>query len=280
MRPATVKGVVAPRTDLAIVTEEGLSVAGRVVDEARNPVAGVLVTAKSEGVWGAETTTDAGGAFVVSGLAPGAAEVHAVDDNGTAGGYLPVKIETAAGTEGLEIVLRKGLEISGRIVDEDGRPVVGREVIARDVATNPFDAAVVRGPLTDAEGRFRIGAIAPGTYRLCLDGQGGGWVRMWLTGGESVAAGKTDLALKLTSGGTISGEAVDASGAPVKNEQVSAHWTPDAWPGRSAFTDERGRFEIRGLPLGRSYTLRVRRTVVRDVALGARDLRIEAPATK
>ena len=282
IRESSVGGVAAGRTDVEIVTDEGFSIVGRVVDETQRPLARILVMARVGATWGGGETTGESGAFVVAGLPAGTAELTALDRNGAAGGYLEARLQVAAGTDGVEIVLRRGLDISGRIVDEDGRPVVGRTVIAREAAANPLASAGGKeGPTTDIDGRFRFVGLAPGLYRLHLDGAGGGWVRMWLTGGERVAAGSRDLSLTLTSGGTIAGVVVDASGTPLKGEYVHALWSPDDWPGRAAMPDEFGRFEIRGLPLGRTYCIRFGTTLVRDVALGTRDLRLEVrPADK
>ena len=53
------------------------------------------------------------------------------------------------------VVLHKGLPVTGRVLDRDGRPIAGASVRLGDPFRQP--TALVTNVKTDTEGRFRIG---------------------------------------------------------------------------------------------------------------------------
>lgn len=109
----------------------------------------------------ATTRTAADGVFELRGVQPGR-NVLVV----TAPGRLPAAkagLKLAAGErrEVGEVRLREGEEVSGRVVDHDGRPVAGAEVLLGQAGLAPVVFASPAGP-TDAQGRFVARGFGPG----------------------------------------------------------------------------------------------------------------------
>ena len=99
-----------------------------------------------------------------------------------------------------------------------------------------------------AEGKFTIGGIVPGNYRLTAQRPGFVMprkpIRMVLGAGER----KTETEIALVPAGGIAGRVTDADGAPVEGARVQAEDGRGAW---SRTTDESGQFRIGGLAPGR-----------------------------
>jgi protocatechuate 3,4-dioxygenase beta subunit len=91
-----------------------------------------------------------------------------------AAGFAPAEQVASTGEPGrspapLRIVLGPGSSLTGRLVDAEGEPVAGTEVLLRDVAA--LDAGLAARPeerqaVTDASGRFRFEHLAGGSRRL------------------------------------------------------------------------------------------------------------------
>lgn len=58
--------------------------------------------------------------------------------------------------------------ISGRVVDAAGAPVQGASVL---ISQSPHPQSDI-APITGADGRFRLGRLMPGSYRLAVHGAG------------------------------------------------------------------------------------------------------------
>ena len=120
-------GLVVP-LDLELML--GAHVSGRVVDEKGEPVADVELSIYGEQAmssWSSEgkDKTRADGKFDLPGIKPCSLTLGAKKD-GFATARLEVgKVDDGAVQEGLEIVLARGLAISGRVQWPDGRPAAG-----------------------------------------------------------------------------------------------------------------------------------------------------------
>lgn len=277
----------AGTTDLELVVKPALTISGRVVDDQGKPVRRIYVgrqvtdpVAQACAVLFTPVTDD-DGRFVVPGLGPGRYALSIYDMRNEAGGYLPELVkDVEAGARDVVVTVRFGLTISGRVVDENGRPFLSKLVIAEDASTKPVLDGWGSGAEVDSEGRFVVRALKPGRYRLCLGATTNDPRRWSLEGGESVEAGAKDLTLKVLSGGSIAGIVVDAAGAPVPGAWVTAVWNADDPGGRNMQSDEQGRFEFVGLPPHAGYVLKAQGAIVRDVALGTRDVRLEVRPTQ
>ena len=162
----------------------------------------------------------------------------------------------AEAVKGVDFDLTFGATISGRVTDEDtGLPIPNVRVNADQKNWNGPSS----GASTDADGRFKIWGVAPGTYILKAEGDWEGYIREIYN--DTLSWGDADLVVvrgtepvhgihfSLERGASISGQIVDESGHPIPNLDVSAgpvygdhvSWTR---------TDGNGVYVLRGLPDG------------------------------
>lgn len=118
------------------------------------------------------------------------------------------------------------------------------------------DVATARNMLTNADGRFAMANLTPGTYILFAQRRGfqpdGGWNRdegnaripLTIKAGEEIR----DLALSLVPDSVIAGRVVDSDGLPLEGVTVQAL---SGAPVQTIQTDDRGEFRIGGLQAGR-----------------------------
>jgi protocatechuate 3,4-dioxygenase beta subunit len=180
---------------VALMMSQGAILAGRVFDQSGNPLRNVFVGAlRVDGALRldqvkpsvATARTNDAGQFQLQSLQPGQYAVVAnrtsgqvgVEGNGATDSmtYFPgtlvlthaqlVKVGPRQTVGGLDFKMMSApnFQIAGVVVDYAGSPVVGA------VVTLEADWPLFGGPKgssrTDADGRFRIGSIAPGDYRV------------------------------------------------------------------------------------------------------------------
>ncbi len=256
--------VAAGTTDVRLVVREGLRITGRVVDDAGKPVAGAWLWAMptkpqaGRPASNAQAQTDADGAFELLGLAPdsGPLRVQVNANNGYGGRSFSPRVldEVAPGTTGLEIALSSGLSVEGVVVDEQGQPL-GNAWIQLNPERNGNEGPRNSGSgMIGDGGRFKVGGLDPGTYRVQIQTWGGGrQQQLVITGDGTVTAGATGLRLTASRGAVVSGVVVDGSGQPV----VGASVTASAANRRSANanTGADGTFELTGLETDGVYTV-------------------------
>jgi protocatechuate 3,4-dioxygenase beta subunit len=161
----------APETKLDdIVLATGTRLTGRVRDEAGKPLAGVRVVAldlleqgnalrggRSFGFYAA-AESDAGGIFTVPGTLPFGVLMQFQLD-----GYHRERLDPVDISTSLELTMRAGGHVSGRVVDHEGRSVadamvrIGYELGSIGTSDVPVKSA--------ADGTFRINLDRPGRWR-------------------------------------------------------------------------------------------------------------------
>ena len=175
-------------------------------------------------------------------------------------GFAPAYVSSVTGGgQDLRIVLDEGGAIEGivraRSSEEAGvQDLSGLLVEARHV-TKSFPRSNAR---TDGEGRYRIGHLCPGTYRIrVVPGESNVVGRHWVSNAEPVVSVKqgevvSDVDLLLTLGSSVSGRIVyrDAH-TPAARIRVGLIGRGDI----RASTDEEGRYRFEGVAQGR-YILR------------------------
>ncbi len=170
--------------------------AGRVVDQKGTGVAGVTVWAIGRSVdqpeLSAQATTDNSGRFTLPGVWKfGAQKWIAVSFFARAAdarcGWISLTWSDQSAPEHLTIALSEVGEVSGRLIDESGKPIAGCEVLVNmlerwpgrmkisDAMSIPAPAAQAYTARTAADGRFSLGGIPPGArIRAVFHAQGNG----------------------------------------------------------------------------------------------------------
>jgi hypothetical protein len=231
---------------------------GRVVDRAGRPVAGAEVRVLGAAAGEAALlplrdryTSGAAGEFAF--VAPEGAVLEARH-----AGYAPGReaVDFAVRvSRRLTLTLSPGearageASIAGRVEDAAGSPASGAVVVAR---SQEDDGEPARQSTADAEGRFEVGGVPPGAWRLVASSPG-----LVPAVARGVAAGTRDVVLRLTEGGRIAGSVRDrATGTPVAPFTVAVRPRGRRGPLRTlSVVDPAGRYEIEGLPPGRAAVL-------------------------
>ncbi|WP_073390375.1 carboxypeptidase regulatory-like domain-containing protein [Jatrophihabitans endophyticus] len=268
-----------------VVLEPGAVVTGTVVDTAGHPIAGATpffmpVTPYVQAATSAyssflelsgdyfETGTD--GTFTARGVGPGwAFTVCAYGDDASVSGattgsnYVTSCAKRATTVAAgavttlptLRLTRADGGTVTGRLTSATGRPLAG------DVELDPVDdVESLWGGFASAgaDGRYRIGAVAAGRYRVCAStsstaGSRSGWAPRCTARPVTVTTGKTtSTRLALPRGAAVSGTLTGPHGRPVAHAGVDIESTAkDAEWGGGATTDAHGRWTATGLPAGR-----------------------------
>jgi len=146
-------------------SEQANQAAGVVVNAATGkPLARVQIHLRREPdaqSWGAMTTSD--GRFSITGMPPGPYSLSIERAGFSVPPDLPEEMEIgSADTANLHFALTPDGAITGRVTDAAGQPVEDVEVRAEA----DFEIADSPRARTGADGKFRIGGLAPGQYRV------------------------------------------------------------------------------------------------------------------
>ncbi len=235
---------------------------GRVVDATGRPLPGVLVgcvdvgdhAGSVEGDVNATGTTGRDGRFRLGDLRHGTRHSLVFLGEGLARTLLDVPAAEAEGSvlDVGDVVLRAGRRIEGRVLDADGRPVIGQQVSLEganaDRARLVGDAPARKGATgeeeeayTDDLGRYRFPDLAPGTYTLSVRLPGGEIPpREVMLGADADALG---VDLRVPDGRDLVVRVRDERGDVLAQAFVSA-FGPER-QGVSGMTDARGMVTLR-----------------------------------
>ncbi|MEK7467854.1 MAG: sigma-70 family RNA polymerase sigma factor [Planctomycetota bacterium] len=117
--------------------------------------------------------TDSAGSFMLTGLL-GMGEVEL---NVNRIGFQPTKVKVSLGPLGADasIALRRGIGISGIVVDTEGHPVSGACILLAEGDSSKVRLLVVQETRADAGGRFSIPDAPSGTSAIVAAASGFGW---------------------------------------------------------------------------------------------------------
>jgi hypothetical protein len=241
--------------DVVLVPE--LAIEGVVTDGSGRPLLAAAVGfGRSPDVAGAlslatvawptgETRTDSDGGFRIGGLGDG----DLIDLVVTLSGYataerLRVAVDQAESPVFVQIPLAPAVDLAGRVVDESsGEGIEGVSLLLLDAAERR-QLALER---TDSEGRFSLSGLASPAGVLKVEAFGYEALRFELRPDESSHPTDGDgLLLTLRRGRAIVRGIVISGGSPVVGAEVQISTR------ERATTDSGGRFELTGLPAGRS----------------------------
>ncbi|HXU71586.1 MAG TPA: carboxypeptidase regulatory-like domain-containing protein [Polyangia bacterium] len=176
--------------------------------------------------------TDDKGLFRVTGLPAGRLVVAATHPDFARGTSEPMHVVAGASLK-VTVVLSRGVEVRGRVVDDRGDPVGGAELVG--------DGAALA--TTDAHGEYTIAHLAK-AMTLTVRATG------FLPATRAVAPserGPFDVTLRKAEG-RLAGDVVDDRGAPLSAARVEI--TAPPMPVRWVTTDRTGRFGADGLGPG------------------------------
>jgi hypothetical protein len=207
----------------------------------------VRVRAKREGKeddggWDGSTSTNRDGRFEIRDLPAGNYEIRAETGWGGAANLVPITVKgVVAGTQDLLIEVEEGLRISGTVLRADGTPAPEGWVSANRIPGKGEEGGDARasGPLVD--GKFELVGLAPGKYRIHVQGQDLPAKQV------DVDAGSEGVKIQYGQGGGIDGRVLRADGTPVKGAWVSAN-APEGSTWAQSGAD--GAYSLRELPEG------------------------------
>lgn len=215
----------------------------------KKPIAGATVLRPDEDEHDPAIITGADGKAVLRGLANDWVRITA-----SAPGYGPKTESKGIGgsdaQQTLEISLTTGGAVSGRVTDESGAVVAGARVWAMDAANAWEGGGGERTAVTSGkDGTFTIPALSQGSYLFFAKDEthAPAVTTPVSVSGESPTTG-VEIVMKAAA--TLAGVVVDKQGAPVGYATVrlsSKTYSADMVY-RQAAADEKGAFEIKGLP--------------------------------
>lgn len=112
---------------------------------------------------------------------------------------------------GWQFGLARECWLSGRIIDEDGQPILGATVWVRDSSGGPF-MRISEETHSDADGRYRVGPFGPGLYNVFADGEG--YVATNLPN-HPISSESETLDFTLRRAALVEGTVVDEAGQPM-----------------------------------------------------------------
>jgi protocatechuate 3,4-dioxygenase beta subunit len=275
--PGITAGIAAPGT-VAIAMQRAATVSGRVADDSGRPVPGahvgfardsnvraILRSGPAAFLGRPGVTTGPDGAFRLRGLGPErnrtleAAKV----------GYVTarrhgVTLKSGDVVKDVALILKRGLEAKGRVVDPAGQPIAGASVrVSRpEGETSRFMFRI--GGMEDRQkpdawsgpdGSFRVAGLETGEYVLVVQREG--YALKQVPSVTVQPEGPNDWPpVVLSPGVAIAGFVRNGKGEPVVGAQVSS-FAVDAGPRGTATTDPEGRFRLDGFGSDRAVMLSV-----------------------
>lgn len=200
--------------------------------------------------------SDDQGRFRVTGLLPGRYRVRAVHPDFADGQSAELRLTTGKRIINAKVVMVPGVIVTGTVTDDHDEPVVGAQIIAdtgADVAPEQLLLDARLQAITGPDGRYRLGPVARDVTLRATAARHGTVTRKLSLGkaGQQREERREDFVLPAADA-VLRGRVRDPSGFAVRAASVTVVGGDAA--GRSAVTDDAGRFVISELPPG-SYTV-------------------------
>ncbi|HEX6885213.1 MAG TPA: carboxypeptidase regulatory-like domain-containing protein [Planctomycetota bacterium] len=248
------------REDIELVVTSAASLAGTVVDAstwAPIPSFLVKVSASSEiegfpAAWSQGVAfTDPEGHWRLTGsFAPDQTATLTIEAPGRAPARISTRSAIAPDPAALVVRLWTSTLVRGQVVTgASGSPIQGARVQAL-AGPGGTPGEPVGLATTDSAGRFELAEVPSGTLRLLVEHRD--WTKA-LDGPFEVGGAPLERRIELGRGATVRGRLLDADGAPLAGETVSALCIAGVERARThaATTDAEGRYALTGLAAGR-----------------------------
>jgi protocatechuate 3,4-dioxygenase beta subunit/sarcosine oxidase gamma subunit len=222
--------------ELRLVLERGAILQGRVTTADGEPVPAVRV-----GTGGTMAATNDDGLYWLEGAELGRQEVLFLHPSY---GRVAKPFDIQPGVNVLDVSFDPGVEVAGRVIDDAGKPVAGAKVEL--APENHFEPRQYQD-VTGEDGRFRLSPVLAGRYRLKARADGFSETEHLApiaVAGEPVS----NLDVTLDRGAALSGNILGL--APEDLAQVDVEVRGDNGVSVPAWTDGRGRYEVRSLAPG------------------------------
>ncbi len=201
--------------------------------------------------------SDDEGRFRVTGLVPGRYRVRAVHPDFADGQSDQLRLTAGKRIINVKVVMVPGVIVTGLVTDDHDEPVVGAQIIADtgagDVAPEQAMLDSRLQAITGPDGRYRLGPVARDVTLRASAARHGTVTRKLALGkaGQQREERREDFVLPAADA-VLRGRVRDPSGFAVRGASVTV--VGDDAAGRSAVTDEAGRFVIANLAPG-SYSV-------------------------
>jgi len=263
-------------------------IVGRVLDEAGRPVQGAMLSLSEDGaadgmIWrNIIGATDGAGKIVAPEGRPGREQTKL--KTGTPytvwvahGEFATARLDDVVIPDDtkqkeLEVVLKRGVTLRGKVLDGDGAPIPNATVFA--VEHQPSESADSGGPAgpmrignrpgakrasTAADGTYQLSGLSPGTWDV--NGVHNECTSATMNAVVTIEAGAAPPACNVTltrlERGVIAGSVVDAEDTPVAGATVEVWSSGPVHVRRTTRADEDGRFRFEGVLTG-EYRLSAR----------------------
>jgi hypothetical protein len=235
-----------PRRDILVKLAFDAQLVGTVVDVNGAPIAAAVVTAGTSITQSYSALTDSSGRFELLGIKAGTYNVLA-----QSGSRASASTRTTIANDqrvDTKLVVEEA-SIAGIVVDRDGHPVGEARVSA--IPTGHIESRANFGDdVTDSRGRFDLGGLEPGQYRVSATWAGQEERR--LDGGELVKTGDRNVKLVLAKPATLTGRVLlDGAPMPYYGMLVTEHPEFPFIGIPNAVRSIDGRFTVRAISPGR-----------------------------
>ena len=271
------KLVEGERHDLVVTLAKGGTVHGRVVDDTGKAVEGAEVIALGQELFGTpteelrEVVSGEDGTFELTGLTPGNVWLKTEYEGAREQLSSPFEITDGERKKVDDIVLDRGLALSGVVTMPNGRPAIGAKVevspdLSENVSGSPMDPRTFIGGGNDADtdetGAFEIAGLGEGPWIVTAKYESPDESQpedsgRWTASQALVRAPAEDLKLALDPPVNFMGAVVDSAGEPitafnVKAELAGSQWyMPPSEKSQNGFESEDGRFVFSDLRPGK-----------------------------